>query len=279
MQLKSSKYSLLNGEFHPAATASLGIKDLAIQRGYGIFDFFKSIDGKFLFIEDHLDRLYFSAAQMHLPLKHSREELKALLQSLMEKNELPDSGMRITLTGGYAEDGYTLAQPNIIITQQAFMNPEFDPQGLRLITHPHQRQLAEVKTIDYLMAIRLQPMIKQQGADDVLYHDQGMSRECPRSNFFMVNHQNEVMTSATGVLKGVIRKHVLNFKIDGLTLVERDFSLNELRQCKEAFVTSSTKNVMPVSSIDGQKIGTGQAGEVTRALAATFTTLITQLND
>jgi branched-chain amino acid aminotransferase len=274
MQSKSSKYSVLNGEFLPAATASLGIKDLAIQRGYGIFDFFKSIDGKFLFIEDHLDRLYFSASQMHLPLGYSRDELKALLQSLMEKNELPDSGMRITLTGGYAEDGYTLAQPNIMITQQAFKNPDFNNQGLQLITHPHQRQLAEVKTIDYLMAIRLQPLIKQQGADDVLYHDQGMIRECPRSNFFMINHQNEVITSATGVLKGVIRKQMLKLKIDGLTIIERDFSLKDLQQAKEAFVTSSTKNVMPVSGIDGINIGNGQAGEVTRSLALAFRALI-----
>lgn len=275
MQSKLSKYSLVNGEFLPAETASLGIKDLTIQRGYGIFDFFKSIKGNFIFIEDHLDRLYYSAAQMHLPIRHSRDELKALLQALMEKNELPDSGMRITLTGGYAEDGYTLAEPNIIITQQAFKNPDFSTQGIKLITHHHQRQLAEVKTLDYLMAIWLQPLIKQQGADDVLYHHQGMIRECPRSNFFMVNQQNEVITSGTGILKGVVRKQVLNLKIDGLTIIERDFSLDELRQCKEAFVTSSTKNVMPVSSIDDVKINNGQAGEVTKALATAFEMLIT----
>ena len=275
MQSKLSKYSLINGEFLPAETASLGIKDLTIQRGYGIFDFFKSINGNFIFIEDHLDRLYYSAAQMHLPIRHNRDELKALLQALMEKNELPDSGMRITLTGGYAEDGYTLAEPNIIITQQSFKNPDFSTQGIKLITHYHQRQLAEVKTLDYLMAIWLQPLIKQQGADDVLYHHQGMIRECPRSNFFMVNQQNEVITSATGILKGVVRKQVLNLKIDGLTIIERDFSLDELRQCKEAFVTSSTKNVMPVSSIDDVKINNGQAGEVTKALATAFEMLIT----
>lgn len=275
MQSKLSNYSLVNGEFLPATSASLGITDLAIQRGYGIFDFFKSINGKFVFIEDHLDRFYFSAAQMHLPLKHSRQELQSLLQALMEKNELPDSGIRITLTGGYAEDGYTIAEPNMIITQQAFINPTFSSQGLHLMTHPHQRQLAEVKTLDYLMAIRLQPLLKQQGADDVLYHDQGMLRECPRSNFFLVNQKNEVLTSATGILKGVVRKQLLNLKISGLTIVERDFSLNDLQQAREAFVTSSTKNVMPVSSIDGRSMGNGQAGEVTRTLASAFHKLIT----
>ena len=274
MQSQWSKYSLVNGEFLPAETASLGIKDLSIQRGYGIFDFFKSIDGKFIFIDDHLERFYHSAAQMHLHVKQRPEELKVLLQALMEKNELPNAGTRITLTGGYSADGYNLAEPNMIITQQAFKNPAFNNIGLKLITHPHQRQLAEVKTLDYLMAIMLLPKVKEQGADDVLYHDGGMLRECPRANFFMVNHHNEVITSATGILQGVIRKQVLKLKINGLKIIERDFSLQELKTCKEAFVTSSTKNIMPVSSIDGVTIGHGQAGQVTTELATAFSKLI-----
>jgi len=275
MQSQWSKYSLVNGEFLPAATASLGIKDLAIQRGYGIFDFFKSIDGKFIFIDDHLERFYYSAAQMHLPVKQRPEELKTLLQALMEKNDLPDAGTRITLTGGYSADGYNPAEPNMIITQQAFNNPEFNNIGLKLITHPHQRQLAQVKTLDYLMAIMLLPKVKQQGADDVLYHDGGMVRECPRANFFMVNHRNEVITSATGILKGVIRKQVLNLKINGLKVIEKDFSLDDLKTCKEAFVTSSTKNIMPVSSIDGVTIGHGHAGPITTELATALRKLVT----
>jgi branched-chain amino acid aminotransferase len=269
-----SKYILVNEDFLPTATASVLITDLAIQRGYGIFDFFKAIDGQLMFLDDHLDRFFHSAAAMHLPVNKSREELKALLFALMEKNGLPDSGIRITLTGGYSPDGYNLAEPNMIITQSAFKNPDFNAKGIKLITHQHQRQLAQVKTLDYLMAIRLQPLIKEKGADDVLYHNNGIVKESPRANFFIVTRDNEVITSAQDILKGVVRKQLLNMSDSGFSISEREISLEDLSQCKEAFITSSTRNILPVTEIDGQIIGNGTAGEVTTELAEKFRELI-----
>ena len=269
-----SKYIIVNEAFLPAAAASVLTTDLAIQRGYGIFDFFKAIDGQLMFLDDHLDRFYNSAAEMQLPVHKSRAELKALLYALMEKNNLPDSGIRITLTGGYSPDGYTLAEPNMIITQSAFKNPDFNSKGIKLITHEHQRQLASIKTLDYLMAIRLQPLVKQQGADDVLYHFNGIVKECPRANFFIVTHDHEVITTAHGILKGVVRKQLLNMTDSGYSMIEKDISLEDLRQCKEAFITSSTKNILPVTAIDGQIIGEGIAGKITTALAEKFREVI-----
>ncbi|MEJ5960836.1 aminotransferase class IV [Pedobacter immunditicola] len=269
-----SKYIIVNDDFLPAAAASVLITDLAIQRGYGIFDFFKTIDGQLMFIDDHLDRFFHSAAEMHLPIHKSRTELEALLLTLMEKNDLHDSGIRITLTGGYSPDGYTLAEPNMIITQSAFSNPDFNSKGIKLMTHEHQRQLAQVKTLDYLMAIRLQPLVKQQGADDILYHYNGIVKECPRANFFIVTKDNEVITTTSGILKGVVRKQLLKMSDSGFSISERDINLEDLRQCKEAFITSSTKNILPVTAIDGQLIGDGTAGEVTTALAEKFKEVI-----
>ena len=271
-----SKYIIVNEDFLPAAAASVLITDLAIQRGYGIFDFFKTIDGQLMFIDDHLDRFFHSAAEMHLPVSKSRAELEALLLTLMDKNGLPDSGIRITLTGGYSLDGYTPAAPNMIITQAAFKNPDFNAEGIRLITHEHQRQLAQVKTLDYLMAIRLQPLVKQQEADDVLYHYNGTVKECPRANFFIVTQDNEVITTANGILKGVVRKQLLKMSNSRFSIREKDISLEDLRQCKEAFITSSTKNILPVTAIDGQLVGDGTAGEVTTELAEKFKELIVQ---
>jgi len=269
-----SKYIIVNDDFLPAAAASVLITDLAIQRGYGIFDFFKTIDGQLLFIDDHLDRFFHSAAEMHLPIHKSRAELEAMLLTLMEKNGMTDSGIRITLTGGYSPDGYTLAEPNMIIAQSAFTNPEFNSKGIKLMTHEHQRQLSHVKTLDYLMAIRLQPLLKQQGADDILYHYNGIVKECPRANFFIVTKDNEVLTTANGILKGVVRKQLLKMSNSGFSISEKDISLEDLRQCKEAFITSSTKNILPVTAIDGQIIGDGAAGEVTTALAEKFQEVI-----
>jgi D-alanine transaminase/branched-chain amino acid aminotransferase len=264
---KMSYYTVVNDDLLPADKASLLITDLAIQRGYGIFDFFKTINGRPIFLDDHLDRFYHSANEMHLAVKQTRDELKALLFALMSRNNLPDSGIRITLTGGYSPDGYELVKPNMIITQQPLkITTAINQQGIKLITYPHQRQMPQIKTIDYLMAIWLQPLVKERGADDLLYHDNGLLRECPRSNFFLVTHRNEVLTSDTQVLKGVIRKQLLNLNGRGFTVQEKPITLEDLKHCKEAFITSTTKNVLPVTQIDGQLIGNGQAGETTTAL-------------
>jgi D-alanine transaminase/branched-chain amino acid aminotransferase len=270
MQSKMNRYTLVNGTFLPAPSASVIITDLAIQRGYGIFDFFKSISGQIMFLDDHLDRFFNSAAEMHLPVRLTRDEIKTLLSDLMDKNNLPDSGIRITLTGGYAADGYTLSEPNMIITQNVFNNPGFNEKGIKLMTYPHLRQLAQVKTLDYLIAIWLQPLIKDKGADDVLYHHNGMIKECPRANFFIVNADGDVLTSKDQVLKGVVRKQLLEMSSPGLKIYEKEISLEDIQHCKEAFISSSTKNVLPVTEIDGKTIGGGTAGEITRQLAAQF---------
>lgn len=272
-----NRYTLINGELIPAASASVIITDLAIQRGYGIFDFFKTLNGRIVFLDDHLDRFFYSAAEMHLPVRLTRYEIKTLLSDLMAKNDLPNSGIRITLTGGYAPDGYTLAEPNMIITQNAFNNPEWNANGIKLMTYPHQRQLAQVKTLDYLMAIWLQPLIKQKSADDVLYQHNGMVKECPRANFFIVTEDNEVLTSKDQVLKGVVRKQLLQMSSPGLKIYEKEISLEDIKHCKEAFITSSTKNVLPVTEIDGRAIGRGTAGEITSQLAAQFRKLTNEV--
>jgi len=258
----------INDTFIAADKASLLITDLSIQRGYGIFDFFKTIGNRPVFLEDHLDRFYQSAQKMHLEVSQTRAELKAIVAELMERNEIPDSGIRMTLTGGYSTDGYLLtSSPNLIITQQPLtLSMELNEQGLSLMTYNYQRQLAESKTIDYSMAIWLQPFIKNYGADDVLYHHEGMLREVPRANFFMVNADNEVITAKSNVLKGITRKHILNLADSGFSITERDFSLEELAAASEAFITSTTKHIFPVTKIDGVAVGDGQPGKVSAKL-------------
>lgn len=271
-----SLYTIVNSAFIPADKAFVLISDLAVQRGYGIFDFFKTINGRPIFLDDHLDRFYHSANQMHLAVRPNRDELKTLLFELMSRNKLPDSGVRITLTGGYSPDGYELVTPNMIIMQQPLkINKEINKQGIKLITYPHQRQMPQVKTIDYLMAIWLQPLIKEHGADDVLYHDNDLLRESPRSNFFLVTHNNEILTSNTQVLPGVIRKKLLGLNGEDFTVKEAPITLDDLKNCKEAFITSSTKNILPVTEIDGQVVSDGQAGEISVQLYHKLQELIT----
>lgn len=271
-------YSIVNDELTPADKAALAVNDLSIQRGYGIFDFFKTLNNTPIFLDDHLDRFYQSASILQLPVRHSREDLKTLFRQLMERNQLPDSGIRITLTGGYAADGYTITTPNIIITQQALPdNRGLHTTGIHLVTYPHQRQLPAAKSIDYLMAVWLQFFVKQQEAQDVLYHQNSTVSECPRSNFFIVTADGTIRTPAHQILQGVIRKQVLQLASGQYTVEEKAITLEDIYLAKEAFITSTTKNILPVVKVDGQVIGAGVPGKITTGLAADLKSVIDKL--
>lgn len=267
-------FTIINGEFIDQENARLHISDLAIQRGYGIFDFFKTINNRPIFLEDHLDRFFFSVSEMNLKSDLKRSQLKKMVLQLIEKNDIGNSGVKITLTGGYSEDGYSIAKPNLLITQAPFeyKRSQFD-KGIHLITNEHQRQLPHVKTIDYLYAIYLQRIISERKADDVLYHHQSEITECPRANFFIITHNNEVITPAKNILRGVIRKKILNFG-QLVNIREGLITLKDLENAKEAFITSSTKNVLPVLKINNQTIGDGKPGDITTKISNKLMELI-----
>ena len=204
---------------------------------------------------------------MRLPIGKSKEEIKGVLSELAAQNNIPDSGIRITLTGGYSADGYSLTTPNLIITQKRLeINANNGPTGIKLVTYEHQRQLPEVKTIDYLMAIWLKPYILDHGADDVLYHHNGIITECPRSNFFIVTKDDKIVTPANNILKGVNRKHILQLASKNYETEERDILIEEVMSAKEAFIISTTKGVLPVVEMNSKKIANGVPGKTTLLL-------------
>lgn len=250
-------YSFVNDQFVPTQQASLALNDLGLQRGYGIFDFLRVSEGRPLFVADHLTRFYHSAAEMRLPVSHTPQALQEIVLKLIEKNNLPSSGIRLLLTGGYSADGYQIALPNLVLTQQVIAQPAVAAfeKGIRLVTYPHQRQLPHVKTTDYLMAIWLQPWIRENDADEVLYHHKEGVSECPRSNFFIVTPDQTIVTPDQHILKGITRKQILSLAAERYQVEERNITLRDLEQASEAFISSSTKRIIPVTQINGRSFG------------------------
>jgi len=245
-------WAFIIDQFIPEDKASLFVGDLAIQRGYGVFDFFKVLNFVPVFLNEHLDRFYFSAKEMRLKVPYSKDELKKIIFELLEKNNACDTGVRITLTGGYSQDGYQLSHPNLIISLRSFNSPPVNElaKPIKLITYEHQRQLPHVKTIDYLMAIWLQPMVRQHNADDILYHQNGIVTECPRSNFFIVTNDDKIITTSENILKGIMRMKLLQAATLNYHVEERAVSIEEIKRAKEAFITSTTKTILPVHQVD-----------------------------
>mgnify|MGYP002655042339 CR=1 FL=1 len=248
----STLYCYINKQFLPVEEAGVSVTDLLVQRGYGIFDYLRVANNKPLFLEDHLERFYNSSNTMRLQVKETKEEVLQIVHELIKMNNLSYSGIRLIIGGGDSADGYTIFEPSLLIIQQPLVAPpdSLTVQGIRLASFEYQRQLPRVKTTDYLMAIHLQPWMKEQGADDILYYSNGIVRECPRSNFFMIK-DGKIITSANQMLLGITRKNILKIAAENnIPFEERDITIEEVKTADEAFITSSTKRVTAVRQID-----------------------------
>jgi D-alanine transaminase/branched-chain amino acid aminotransferase len=248
----STLYCYINKQFLPVEEAGVSVTDLLVQRGYGIFDYLRVANNKPLFLEDHLERFYNSSNTMRLQVKETKEEVLQIVHELIKMNNLSYSGIRLIIGGGDSADGYTIFEPSLLIIQQPLVAPpdSLTVQGIRLASFEYQRQLPRVKTTDYLMAIHLQPWMKEQGADDILYYSNGNVRECPRSNFFMIKN-GKIITSANQMLLGITRKNILKIAAENnIPFEERDITIEEVKTADEAFITSSTKRVTAVRQID-----------------------------
>lgn len=265
-------YAIINNTLIPIEQAAVPINDLSVQRGCGVFDFFRTQNGVALFIDEHLDRLERSAAAMHLKIPYSRNVLLEQVDQLINQNRFPCSGIRITVTGGSSADNYTPGTPHILITEQPLImqDPSELHPGFRLITYPHVRELPEVKSINYMMGIWLQPKVKAAGADDVLFLKEGSISELPRSNIFMIDMKGALITPSENILHGITRKNLLLLAGEIMPVEIRRVSLDELKNAAEVFITSTTKRLIPVNSVDDNPIGKGSPGELTKLLYQRF---------
>ena len=263
------QYSLINGELIEKEKASLKLSDLALLRGYGAFDFFLLEEGRCCFVDDHLDRFFKSASLLGLHIPYDKQAFKDLIERLVKANGLSRAGIRLLLTGGYAVDGYTPVEPNVIIMEHppSIVDPQKYETGVKLITHQYQRDIPQIKTINYLMGIYLRNKLKQAGAIEPLYHNGHEITECVRSNFFIINNQNVLVTPSTDILEGITRKQILKIAPQVLDVEVRTLRFEELKEAKESFISGSNKGIMPVVQIDDWQIGDGEPGKLTKELA------------
>jgi len=262
------KWIFINNDFVEEGKPVLQAGDMAVQRGYGVFDFFRTRNNKPLFLDDYLDRFFNSAKEMFIIIPLGREDLKENIYRLMAMNNMRESGIRITVTGGYSADSYSVAEGNIIIQQQPLIQPSEEKflNGVKIITYPYLRDLPHIKSINYLMGVWLQKHLKEKQLDDVLYFQNDIITEFPRSNVFIVTQDRELVTPAHNVLAGITRKKILQLAPDIILTSTRDVLTDELKNATEVFMASTTRRILPVTEIDGEKVGDGKPGSITTRL-------------
>ena len=260
---------IINGKIFSGEAAKIHVSDLALLRAYGVFDYFRFVNGKPVFMEDHLQRFQHSAKLMNLEFPFSKKELIKLIFDLAKANEVTDAGIHMILTGGFSKDAFTPSKPNLILMASPFTpQPKiYFENGVKLLLWKYQRELPEVKTINYIIPILAQKKKEAAGALDILYHDGKFISECSRCNLFMVADDNKLITPKKGILKGITRKHTLELARNFFDVELRDISIDELKCAREVFITSSSKRIVPVAQIDDFTIGNGKPGAVTIQLA------------
>lgn len=277
--MSQQRIAFFEGQFIAEEDARLHISDLSIQRGYGAFDFFRVLNNVPVFMDEHIDRFYRSAAGLQLEMGIEKASMRAIILELIERNNMPSSGIRLTVTGGYSPDGFSLASPNFFAVQQPVpqRSQELIESGLKVITHEHVREQPAIKSINYLTGVLVHQRLKAAGAHDVLYRQGNEVSEFPRFNFFIVTKDNVIVTPAKNVLHGITRARVLDLAAKQFTTAETVVTLNDIRDAKEAFITSTTKQILPVVQIDDIIIGDGKPGNITLQLDAQLQEVIKSL--
>ena len=267
--------SFFNDSLVESKDLHLHISDLGIQRGYSIFDYFVIKDGKIPWKEDYFDRFYNSAEMADLDVPIDRDKLTEVITEIINKNKSPNSAIKLLLTGGYSENGYDYAKSNFAVLnyEKIDRDPELYDNGVNLISTYYQRPSPEIKTTNYFMSASLHQKRKKYNAMDVLYHLDGIVTETSRANFYIVRDE-EIFTTEDDVLPGVTRKNFLE-KVEKHYMVNRqNVWLEDIWDADAAFITSTTKGVLPVVQIDDNLIGNGKVSELMKEIMGIFNPLL-----
>jgi branched-chain amino acid aminotransferase len=261
----------IDGRIVRGEEARIPVDDLGLQRGYAVFDYARTYHGRIFHGLDHIARLRRSAAALHLALAYPDDEIMATAKKLIEQLGEKEAGLRMILTGGSAHASKLLERPRFILIAEELPRhpPEIYEKGVKLMTHEFERDLPYVKSTNYLTGFRLIPEKKEKGAFEVLYCWRGKLLECSRDNFF-VFRGDVLATPGDYVLRGITRQVLLSLARPRFQVEERDVLVEELGAVDEAFLASTSKEIVPVVRVDDIVIGAGVVGERTKEAMALF---------
>ncbi len=271
----------VNGELLPRERAVVSVFDSGFVLGDGVWEGLRVSGGHPAFLEQHLDRLEEGARALVLDLGRSREELTEAIYATLDANSMTEGvHIRLMVTRGvkstpYQDPRMTIGPATVvIIAEHKEAMPSTVTDGITLFT-THVRR-ATPDTLDPKLNAHsklndIQACIQAYtaGADEALMLDpHGFVATCNSTHFFLVTRAGEVWTSdGRFCLGGITRGNVLEVcRANAIPARETTFSLTDVYNAAEAFVTGTFAGVVPVRTVDGRTIGTGARGPVVERL-------------
>ncbi len=269
-------YAYLNGALVPLSEASISPMDIGLLRGYAVFDLLRTANGRPFLLPEHLRRLRASADWLHLSVPESNERIAEMIDELLARNGHSAgraATVRLVLTGGVSSDGMAFdpATPTFMILTHDLHEPppEVYEHGVKLLTRQHCREVPDAKTTNYITMLMNRQTAAEQNAFDLLYLNGDIITEAASASFYIVK-DGAIHAPRDKVLWGTVGTLVLDLLSDRYQLVSRDITIREAFDADEAYLTSTTRGVVPVVQLDNRVIGDGTPGPITRELMAAF---------
>jgi branched-chain amino acid aminotransferase len=283
----------LNDRFVPSEQALISVLDHGFLYGDGVYETLRAYRGRIFLVSQHLARLHRSAEHIGLTNPFGIDEWTRLLEEALKRNDLgggqaaSDAYIRITLSRGEGEIGLDPSlckRPTVVILTKP-LSPypaTLYEHGVRVAVVSVRRNLASavpprIKSLNFLNNILAKREASTTGAfDAVMLNHEGMLAECTASNLFFV-HEGRLHTPSLdcGILDGVTRGVVMQLSREhSISVEEGAYPPFRLYEAEECFLTNTSMEIMPVSEVDGTKVGPGRPGVLTVRLRGLFHTYL-----
>ncbi len=263
--------AFIETKFVPLQQAKISVTDLAVQRGTGLFETLRTYGRRPFALQERLERIFDSARILGFNLSFTRKQVAEKVFAGIGKLKSKEVLVKIIITGGENPKGHSLipGKSKLIILFTPFNSPAaalYD-RGIKIMTGRFSRTVPEIKSLSYLSAVAAHRIAAKAGFDEAVYLDsRGNILEGTTFNFAIIKNKT-LVTPIFGMLEGVTMDTVLKLaKKAGLIVKRQEIKYADLKKIQEAFITSASREVIPVVRVDKIKIGNGKPGIYTKFL-------------
>ena len=264
----------LNGDYLPENEAKVSIFDRGFLMADGVYEVTSVLDGKLLEFEGHLKRLERSLSELDMRRPEDFDDLLEIHRELVRVNKVEQGGVYLQITRGVADRDFVYpkdAKPTLCLFTQSkpLLDTDASKNGISVIFADDIRWgRRDIKTVQLLYPSMCKMMAKAAGADDAWLVEDWFVTEGSSNNAYIVMG-NKIITRglSNDILHGITRASLLKYaKESQMEIEERNFTSEEAKMADEAFISSASTFVMPVVKIEGEIIGNGKPGAVSKRL-------------
>ena len=269
-----SRIVYVNGEYVSEESAVISVFDRGFLMADAVYEVTSVLDGKLLEFDGHLKRLKRSLSELDMQEPDAINDLLEIHRTLVRDNQVDQGGVYLQVTRGVADRDFiypeNVKSTLVMFTQSKdILGSKLVEKGMKVISIDDLRWgRRDIKTVQLLYPSMGKMMAKSAKCDDAWMVEDGFVTEGTSNNAYIVV-DNKIITRelSNDILHGITRNSVLRYAEEAqMEIEERPFSVKEVLAADEAFITSASTFVMPVVEIDGEPIGEGRPGRVSKRL-------------